>query len=291
MVHRSDSLRPAEGESETPVYPFSVDIAGAPERKYLYGTYFMARISFVLLLSAMLLCFLIVWRSYQSKSRPYFVYWDEGETAFRVLPIIESASEPGDLIRRRAAGDYLEEYFVREYIRNAFEISPMLAENENRWCPCAAASGGSGNIFNLSEKNCFVCSFSDTRVYSSFSADLKPSFVRMAESGVAQKVFITSVARISSRVPEAQMPLVRRLLNFRLPTRYRYSEYRVDFILEDRINGALSGREAMISYVRTRAPAAEPGRYRVDFASYMFHPNPSLAIERYLEKQAAGGKK
>jgi hypothetical protein len=264
-----------------------VDVESRPERKYIYGAYALSRAAFVSILASILLCLFIVWRAHQSKSRPGFIYWDELDTRFKIMPSAPDARDvAGSRFLRLHPEIYLEEYFVREYIRNAFEISLRLAENENRWCECA--DSGAGNLFAMPEKSCFVCRFSDARVYDNFRL-VKKEFERMAESGTSRSVSILKLELIDIQYPPVGLPLAKRLLGFKEPTQYRHTEYRVDFLLEDRLYGEVS-REVMTAYIRVVAPAGGLVHYKVLGASYMFHPKADMAIARHIRETSAGAK-
>ncbi|MDR1476795.1 MAG: hypothetical protein LBI17_01550 [Rickettsiales bacterium] len=295
MVHRGGGVaggtggeaEPADaGASGMPVYPFTVDVPSMPERRYMAGIYSLAKAGLVSMLVSIALCALLVLRALSISTSPKFIYWNALDSRFELMP---EGRGPSRHARYMAEDEYLTEYFAREYVTRTFSISTTLADNEREWCDCAGAANANAGLFDP-RAECFVCVFSIPRVYSSFAADQKPAFGRLAMGGVSRAARISDVERIR----RGSLVQTRSIFDMALGlfvggrrTTPVYTEYRIDFILEDRVDGTLR-REAMTAYLTVLTERENRNSYAVVAASYMFPPNGQAMIRNWLERQAGG---
>ncbi|MDR1008979.1 MAG: hypothetical protein LBL52_01865 [Rickettsiales bacterium] len=252
MVRKRDSVNPAQ--EDAPVYPFSVDAGADLSRKYLAATYSLARFSYAVLGLCIVVVLLGVLGAGNMKSAPYFVKWDEAERRF--VAIGSGTDAPETL----PEGQYFEEYFAREYIRRMFGISGVLAENDDNWCQCENSS--KPGLFDT-QARCWLCNFSATPVYSNFASNAKPAFELAAKRGESRRVKILDSHYLSGFADPAPLGLSA-YLPIKKPTRFRHSEYRIDFI---------TGGEHLTANIAISSPITNPRyQYRVESASFSFTP-------------------
>ena len=296
MASRSGGIKgrgaangPPPSSDDVPVYPFTLDVPSMPERRHIAGIYVLARVGFVSMLLSMVLCAMLVIRSLSISSMPFFLYWHEGDSKFKFMP---SVSDPVFPRRTLFQNEYLTEYFAREYIRRTFEVSPTLADNETVWCDCSGVTGVRAESIFDPMAPCFICSFSSPAIYSSFTTNQKPAATRLAASGASREVHISNVERIRRGSPEASSSIFDTLINIFL-TRENpipiYTEYRIDFILEDRL-GMRIRYEAMRSYMTVLSYVGNLNFYNVIEISYMFEPAHELAIGKHLGRRSTEEK-
>jgi len=239
---------------EQPVYPFTMDAGANPSRKYLAATYYLALFSLAAAAFSIALGLLIILRAGSMRSLPYLVKWDAAERRFE--SVMHGDGQPETV----KEGQFLEEYFVREYIRRMFSISTAPAENEGNWCSCEKPA--EHGLF-MGDVNCWICNFSASNVYSNFAGGAKPIFELAARRGEARNTNILEVRLISHRFDPAPSGFAA-LLPGRKPVRAAYSEYRADFS---------AGGEYFTAYIAVSSPLENPkSMYRVDSASFSFTP-------------------
>jgi hypothetical protein len=252
------------------------------------GIYSLVKAGFVSILVSVVLCVLLMLRSLSMSTDPRFVYWNSFENRFDLMPEVRDSSRNA---RYMTGAEYLAEYFAREYLRRAFSISTTLADNEREWCDCSGGAGAGAGIFDP-RAECFVCGFSSPQVYSSFASNQKPAFNRLAMGGVSRAVRIFDVEQIRRGSPAESKSVFDIVLGMFIGggrTTPVYTEYKIDFILEDSAGGP-PRREAMIAYLTVLTTREDWNSYGVVAASYMFHPNGQAVVRRWLERRAGGGE-
>lgn len=279
MARPSDSIAktgqsagpgPSAKADSGPVYPFSVDVPSMPERKYIAGIYALARASFVSIAVSVALCAALAVRALSISVSPYFIYWSAPDQAFRMMA---RGSDPAAPKRFLNQDEYLAEWFAREYVKRTFEISPTLADNEAGWCECSGGKGAAPSPFDpLAE--CFVCNFSSPQVYASFVASQKPAFMKLASAGASRRVVVSGMELVRRGSPPKDDSIFALLLDafFRRQSATPvYTEYKIDFTLEDRA-GARSAAEPMRAYMLVYSLLGNLNSYKVADISYMFRP-------------------
>lgn len=281
MVYNSNNIK-KDGkttEDTNPVYPFSVDIASLPERKYLFGIYRLSRLSFVSILLSIILCIIIVIRSFSNTINPYFIHWNKYETRFKEL---KSNNEPftNNPIRKLTEGTYLLEYFIRDYLYKTFTISSTLVKNEEIWCNCDTSQTQATDILNINTK-CYICAFSAPAVYNSFAQNQKPNYELIANTGKEREIIIINMEQIYHYTTQPDTSFIGRFLpkkNIVITT-----EYKVDFILEDKQADNIINREVITSYIAIQGLQAKPRERKVTNISYLFNPHYKIIINNYLK--------
>jgi hypothetical protein len=297
MVNRSGGLKnkkdagPDKGGEDAPVYPFEVDVPSMPERRYIAGVNTLARIGFVSMIVSIILSAFLVLRALSLSSSPYFMYWDARLAMFRFMPQGLPGSAPSASRRLMYQDEYLTEYFAREYIRRTFEISPTLADNEAEWCGCSGRGDASRgeNAFDP-DVRCFVCNFSTPQIYASFAAHQRPRFMRLAESGIRRSVGIIDVERIRRGSPPGDSSFFDMLVGLFFSREKPvpiYTEYRIDFVLEDRF-GTRVRYETMRAHMVILSYQDDPTHsHGVIAISYMFEPADAIATRMHIERRQA----
>ena len=285
MVYRNNNIKSKQlsnDETDVPVYPFSVDINSLPERKYLLGIYSISKLSFVCMLTAIILLFVLIIKAYSVKINPYFIYWDKYETKFVRLKTREEL-KPKEMIRRLTENTYLTEFFIREYLTKTFGFSTMLVQNEEVWCDCMRDEKLQNSDFLNVTKKCFICNFSTPAVYNNFLKNQKATFDLMIQQGSSQSVTILNMEPVrmleigrkesflSSFLPEREVQL--------------QSEYKVDFIVETINMNKVINQEVLTAFIIVSGLKSYPRNKKVVSVSYMFNPNYELVLANYRKQK------
>ena len=278
-------------KNDMPVYPFTVDIASQPERKYLAGVYVFARFAYMSLVIAMCVCAFIVFAAYSRKTSPVFIYWNELENRFENAPIFSNRLKPDVFVKKFSEQEYWNEFFVRTYILKRFGISSKTEENERNWCDCKRNNqqdGTSKNLENMgyfnTEAECYVCKFSSASVYSTFLNNEYNAYNKFAEDGVTRQVTILDIKKFYQRVTGGNETIIDMVLGKKNPV-YISSSYKVSFIIGTSKNGVLESRDALIGYIDIIGRENLPQSRTVYAASYMFNPNYDIVIRDYLNNK------
>ena len=282
-----------------PVYPFDVDVASIPERKYLMGMYSFAKWTCALLGVFLILCAAVVWQAYSRNVWPILVNWNDVENSFEYSSMYYG-DKPKENVERLGQGNYLNEFFIQEYLNKRFGISRKIVENYNNWCDCQSNSNSDETnrtkisalgYFNLDEE-CYVCKFSSSDVYSTFLNNEYAAYNKFAENGETRRVIILDMKKFRSTVGggHSNVSLPTQILDYifkgkssqaPLPVR---NYYRVDFVVEITKDGKLENQDVMIAYIETSEYESRPQIKTVVKADYMFNPSYDIMLQRYAQK-------
>ena len=292
--------------TELPVYPFAVDVASLPERKYLAGAYFFARFIYLMLGLVMVLCAVIVFRAYSRHIRPVFIYWDKLETRFEYANS-RYGLKPDENVKTLSENEYLNEFFIRNYLTKRFGITPDTEENEQNWCDCHRQNGSNNNGANANKNDnnkkqisemgyfdlnaqCYVCKFSDAKVYSLFLKNDYDAYVKLGEGGESRRVIIIGLKKILERTSGGEVPLSTQILdaifkggkgNKRRARRYLY---KTDFIVEIVRNEKVIERDVLFGYLEIEEREGSPQIKKVMREDYMFNPNYEIILSDYAKE-------
>lgn len=285
MVYRNNNIKSkklSNDETDMPVYPFSVDIASLPERKYLSGIYSISKLSFVCMLTAIIFSFILIIKAYSVKINPYFVYWDKYETKFVRLKTKEEL-KPKEMIRRVTENTYLTEFFIREYLTKTFSFSTTLVQNEEVWCDCMRDEKLQNTDFLNVTKKCYICNFSSQSVYGNFLKNQRATFDLMIQQGSNQVVTILNMEPIRM----LEIGRKKSFLSGFLPQRevQVQSEYKVDFIVETMNSNKIINQEVLTAFIIVSGLKSYPRNKKVVSVSYMFNPNYELILANYRKQK------
>ena len=285
MVYRSNNIKlkhKLPSETDIPVYPFSVDIPSIPERKYLSGIYNLSKLSFVCMLIAIILSFVLIIKAYSVKINPYFIYWDKYETKFVRLKTKEEV-KPKEVIRKISEDTYLTEFFIREYLEKTFNFSTTLVQNEEVWCDCTRDDKLRNSDFLNITKKCYLCNFSTQSVYNNFLKNQKPTFDLMIQQGANQSITILDMTQIrmvefgqnksfiSNFLPQRELQIL--------------SEYKVNFIVETMNADKVINQEVLTAFISVLGVESYSRSKKVVAISYMFNPNYELILANYKKQK------
>lgn len=284
MVNRRNNIKSkvqSTEKNDTPVYPFQVDIASIPERKYLFGIYSLSKLSFILILTAIILSLLLIIKTYSLKIKPYFVYWDKYETKFKRLKTLEEP-KPLSPIRKVSENTYLSEFFIRDYLNKTFTFSTTLVQNEEVWCDCNKEELTNTDFLNISKK-CYLCNFSSPNIYSNFLRNQKPTYDLMIQQGTTQNITILDVELLRTLEISGSKSF---FANF-LPQKdvQIISEYKVNFIVENTNANKIINQDVITAYITIIGLKDFPRSKTVTDISYMFNPNYELILNDYKREK------
>ncbi len=286
MVYRNNNLDNIEKEKtgEIPVYPFSVDVPSFPERKYLIGVYRFARMSYIVLFAAMIICLLTVIRAFSRDISPRFIQWDNIENRYKYINYTYD-KKPSTPIKMISYPDYLNQYFIQTYIKKRFSISDTNAENYNNWCDCTNKEESKLGIFDL-EEECYLCLFSSQNIYKSFSDNVLNTYTTMASDGITRNVDILNINYQNGSETNPELSVIEWFLNKTKIITIQQT-YRVDFIVSEFKNKKLESRDVLTGYITISGRKNSPQNRNVISESYMFNPNYELILKNYSEKANA----
>lgn len=291
MVHTHNNLndkKKAKKEiNSSAVYPFEVDVPSFPERKYLAGVYRFAKISYISLLVSIILCILIVFKSFSRTVRPVFVYWNNIENKFDFKPT-KYTFPPKVYEKNIIDSNYLDEYFIRTYLEKRFSISNTFLENDNNWCDCSNISDNttSMGIFDLNQK-CYLCKYSSSNVYNTFKNNEYSAYTQLAEDGIIRKVIILDIEVLYDVNYTKQPTVIDQVLNKTYATRV-YKGYKVDFIIQEEKKGKITAQDVLIAYLDLEGRTNHPESRGITKASYMYNPNYDLVLKEYFKNLKEG---
>lgn len=286
MVSRNNNIKSglqSTEKNDTPVYPFQVDIASIPERKYLFGIYSLSKLSFILILTAIMLSLFLIIKAYSVKIKPYFVYWDKYETKFKRLKTLEEP-KPLSTIRKVTENTYLSEFFIREYLNKTFNFSTKLVQNEESWCNCINNEQLKNSDFLNISKKCYICNFSSPNIYNNFIKNQKPTYDLMIQQGTSQQINIIDMELLRTLEISGNKSFISNFLpqkNVQI-----LSEYKVNFIVENINANKVINQDVITSYITVAGLKDYPRSKTVTAISYMFNPNYELILDDYKKAKA-----
>ena len=286
MVSRNNNIKSglqSTEKNDTPVYPFQVDIASIPERKYLFGIYSLSKLSFILILTAIMLSLFLIIKAYSVKIKPYFVYWDKYETKFKRLKTLEEP-KPLSTIRKVTENTYLSEFFIREYLNKTFNFSTKLVQNEESWCNCINNEQLKNSDFLNISKKCYICNFSSPNIYNNFIKNQKPTYDLMIQQGTSQQINIIDMELLRTLEISGNKSFISNFLpqkNVQI-----LSEYKVNFIVENINANKVINQDVITSYITVAGLKDYPRSKTVTAISYMFNPNYELILDDYKKVKA-----
>lgn len=286
MVSRNNNIKSglqSTEKNDTPVYPFQVDIASIPERKYLFGIYSLSKLSFILILTAIMLSLFLIIKAYSVKIKPYFVYWDKYETKFKRLKTLEEP-KPLSTIRKVTENTYLSEFFIREYLNKTFNFSTKLVQNEESWCNCINNEQLKNSDFLNISKKCYICNFSSPNIYNNFIKNQKPTYDLMIQQGTSQQINIIDMELLRTLEISGNKSFISNF--FPQKNVQILSEYKVNFIVENINANKVINQDVITSYITVAGLKDYPRSKTVTAISYMFNPNYELILDDYKKAKA-----
>ncbi len=286
MVYRNNNLNNIEKEKtgEVPVYPFNVDVPSFPERKYLIGVYRFARMSYIALLVAMVLCLLTIIRAFSRDISPKFIKWNNIENRFQYVNYYYN-KKPSTQLKEISYSEYLNEYFIKTYLTKRFSISETNSENYNNWCECDNKEASKMGIFNLNEE-CYLCLYSAQNVYKSFSDNVLNAYTTMSNNGITRTVDLLDITFQNGSETNPELSVIEWFLN-KTKTIFIQQTYRVNFIVNEFKNKTLQSRDILTGYITINGIKKFPQKRNVISENYMFNPNYDLILKNYSEKANA----
>lgn len=290
MVSRNNNIKskqPSTKQNELAVYPFTVDIASLPERKYLFGIYSLSKLTFLLISISIIFSLIIVIKAHSIKIKPYFIYWNEYETRFKVLNSKETPKPQFENLIL-TENKYMSEFFIREYLQKTFNTSKTFVENEKNWCDCTTKEELKNSDFINTTKPCYICNFSTPEIYSSFLQNQKTNYDIMLSNGITQNINILDINLIGTqktKEPSFWFKLAISLGLMKKPNIQITSEYKVDFILNNYKNEKIINQEVLSSYITITGFENSPRSKAVIKLGYTFNPNYDLVLKRYNQEK------
>ncbi len=282
MVYRNNNLKDNTkvNEGEIPVYPFFVDVPSFPERKYLVGVYRFARMSYIALFVAILLCLFIVFRAFSRKISPRFVKWNNVENQYEYVPFSYSL-KPKFALKEISYSEYLNQYFIRNYIEKRFSVFDTV-QNYNNWCDCKEKTKSKMGVFNVNEE-CYLCKYSSSSVYKFFVDNVQNAYTTMSEDGISRSVNLLNIEFKSGSETNPELSVIEWILNKTKPIIIRQT-YRIDFVVNEYKNNTIKSRDVLIGYITISGPKTSPQKRSVISESFMFNPNADLLLKEYSEE-------
>ena len=291
MVYTNNDLKQKSKQQSTTkdsvaVYPFTVDVASFPERKYLAGIYKFAKFSYISLLISVVLCFLIIFRSFSRSTSPTFIYWDDLSNKFSFKPY-EYAKKGDSFTKTKTEHDYYTEYFINTYLNKRFGVSDIFVENNQNWCDCEKTRPNKMGIFDLNQ-NCYLCTFSAGLVYKNFLNNEKTAYEKFADNGITRRVEIINLEKQYSRADSSKVSFLTNIFNSftsSKPKIYKtYDGYKVDFIIEDIKDGQVTGAEVLTGYLEVTGNQSSPTIKYISSENYLFHPNYDKVLKKHFSQ-------
>lgn len=176
---------------DKPVYPTQFDTNAFPNRVYIQG---VKSLSILLVFLLMMVAALSIVYLHKIKSVSVmdmaFVYWDSVENTFKQKHIKKDYYKRQ---KRVPVYEILLDSFVDNYYVSRYGVSSDVVLNEKNWCECDDKSFNKKDDYLLDKnlvKNCFVCSYSSGKVYSSFINFHLPSLKQYFENKKEVRVVI-----------------------------------------------------------------------------------------------------
>lgn len=275
MDDRNNSIKTQKNNKT--IYPYKVDITSIPERKYMFGIYYIAKYSYILLLLGMILSLITIIKSYERKINPYFIYWDEIETKFKELKITNTPTE-NKQTRKLKENTYLIEYFIRDYLEKSFTVYDSPVKNEELWCNCTNEEELKNKDFLNITKPCYICNFSNPTIYNNFIQNQKPYYEMLEKEGLTQEIKIINMEQLYNKTLSQKKRFIDYFLKPK--TNQILSEYKVDFIVLNKKEKEITNEEVLTSYIQIIGPQRNTRERKVNAISYMYHPNYELILKR-----------
>ncbi len=263
-------------DTDKTIYPYKVDITSIPERKYLFGIYYLSKYSYILLLLSIIISMIIILKAYNRNISPYFIYWDKYDNEFKRMESI-STPAPKTKIRKMSESTYLMEYFIRDYLEKTFTLSLTPVKNEEIWCDCNRDEKLKNNDFLNITKPCYICNFSASNIYSSFIQNQKPYYEMLIKEGISQEIKIVNMTQLYNKTLTQKKRFIDNFLPQKEPE--ISSEYKVDFIIYNKKNNQITNEEVLTAYIKIGGLKNTPRNRKVVGLSYVFHPNYELILK------------
>lgn len=292
MVHTNNNLKNKKKlnkeKDSSAIYPFEVDVPSFPERKYLAGIYRFAKISYISLFISIILCILIIVKSFSRTVKPVFIYWNKFENKFDFKPT-KYTFPPKVYEKNISESNYLDEYFIRTYLEKRFSISNTYLENYNNWCDCSKDKKDitSMGIFDLNQK-CYICNYSSSDIYNTFKNNEYSAYTQLAEEGITRKVIILNIETLFGQDSTKQTTFIDWILNKTYQTKV-FKRYKIDFIIQEEKKDKITSQDVLIAYLELTGIKDFPESRGITSASYMYNPNYDLVLKEYY-LNSKGGK-
>lgn len=264
---------------QSAVYPFKLDVPAFPERKYIAGIGLVIKYIYVsVLISILLICF-SVFRANNRKVYPKFIYYDVKENTFKFMPSGFNKTDKNTL--NLNARYYIEETFLRNYLKKRFEITKDFGVNYNNWCNCKEDKVNDkpnnkfskSGIFDLNGK-CYLCNVMDDKIYRNFY-DFDYSFNHSLVSlGVTRNIEILDIEQINFFETVPQKSFLSKILDKYIlsknTTVTTTGMYKIIFILTEENKGKKQ-EESFIGFITIAGIKVADEIKKVIDESYSFH--------------------
>lgn len=269
MVNFHNSIEKEEDDlNSIPVYPFKVDVAVFPERKYLAGIYHIAKYLYISLLLIALISPFIIFKAFSKKTSPVFIYWDKLNSKFDyVKKDYNFPIKQEELFETKPEDIYLTEYFLYTYLQKRFSISLKKEINNKVWCNCEDKRKLK-NIFTPDD--CYICKYAPI-VYEEFKKESVAFYKPLEKAKITRKISILDTELKYYKVDEIKTTLLDKLLKKRYDTKI-YSLYKVIFLITDFKNEKPISEESFIGFISIKGIKGIPEKKEITAESYMFHP-------------------
>ncbi len=278
---KSKSKKKSDGGDLTssPVYPFKVDVAGFPERKYIAGIYAISKWLYISIFISIILSSLILIRAFSKSNKPIFINWDSVNKKF-VYTKTYYGKNPAITTEILDIYDYMEQNFLTNYINNRFSISASFAENYNKWCDCKEDKTKKIKIgFLNDDTKCYLCNFTSKEVFSAFIENDYTKYIDTSNSGIKRTVQILDMKRLHHNITFPKLDFVDKVLKLfvsgkylkQMPKATATSIYKIVFIINDIKDNIVTDKESFIGYITVNGLYNEPEYQKIISENYMFH--------------------
>lgn len=282
MVDTTDIKNKKENSNnKSAVYPFKLDVPAFPERKYIAGIAAIIKYIYISVLISILLVSFSVFRANNRKVYPQFITYDIKENTFKFIPSsFDNKGNKNTLNLNERY--YIEESFLKNYLKKRFEITKDFGTNYNNWCNCKDDKIGDkqnnklskSGIFDLNGK-CYLCNVMKDNVYRNFyDFDYTYSYSLMNNGGT-RNVEILDIKQINFFETVPQKSFLTKMLDKYILSKNNVTTttamYKIVFILQEQENDRKQ-EESFIGFITINGIKFVDEIKKITAESYSFHP-------------------
>lgn len=276
MVDTKGIKKQEQKNNSSAVYPFELDVPAFPERKYIAGIARVIRWVYISILISIFLIAFSVFRANDRKIYPNFITYDTKENTFKFIPS-SFKNEKNPIV----LGDryYIEESFLKNYLKKRFEITKDIGVNHYNWCDCHDKDGqnklSKSGIFDLNGR-CYLCNVMSDKVFNDFFDFNYGTNFTLSTSGVIRNIEILDIKQINYFETAPQKSFLAKMLDKYILSKNTATTttavYKVVFILNtiDK-NKSAEEEESFVGFITINGIKDKNEIKKITDESYMFH--------------------
>ena len=275
-----------QDNNQSAVYPFELDVPAFGERKYIAGISKMVILLYISILISIFLIAFSVFRANNRKVYPRFIRYNKKENTFEFINTNynnENAKKILNLNQRY----YIEESFLRNYLKKRFEISNDFGINYNNWCDCKDDKKLSkSGIFNLNGK-CYLCNVMTDKLYKDFYDFDYNNFNSLMGNNIIRNIDILEIKQINFFETIPQKSMLSKILDKYILSKNSNTTttavYKVVFILEQNDKNKIT-TESFVGYITINGIKDADEIKTITDESYMFHQIKPEVLKKLYDK-------